>query len=303
MRTSDHKEPRPGQVHRDTAREAGLGTVSPLSVIAGTMCAYGTFTIVAAIAGGLLSNTDISTDFRTNDWTSSGAAAGAVTAIVLLIAYLFGGYVAGRMARRAAVVHGIAVFVLSLLMGAIVGAVASLADGVSVGENLRSIGVPTEWDQVESVGVAAAIVSLAAMLLGAIGGGILGERWHTKLLTRFEDPEVGPAAEARARAAEEDEAHERRRDADRTLAMETDRREDERREAERRHAERLQREAHEDRDGDRDVSRDGDRAPETIDLRDRAPSGDRYVTERDLDARMREREMAERNPSQGRRDR
>lgn len=212
--------PRPGKVHLNTAREAGYGRVSGLSIISGTMCAYGAFAIVAAIAGSLLSNTDLETDFRTNDWTSSGAAAGLVTALVLFAAYLFGGYVAGRMARRSGILHGVGVFVLSLVVGLLVGSMVSLADGVEVSENLRSIGVPTEWDQVESVGVAAAVASLVAMLLGSLVGGTLGERWHTKLANRFEDPAYGPAAEARAKAEREERAHRERREADPVFAGE-----------------------------------------------------------------------------------
>lgn len=212
--------PRSGRVHLDTAREAGFGRVSGLSILSGTMCAYGAFAVVAAVAGALLTNTDLETDFRTNDWTSTGAAAGLVTALVLLAAYLFGGYVAGRMARRSGMLHGLGVFVLSLVVGLLVGTAASVADGVEVSANLRSIGVPTEWDQVESVGVAAAIASLAAMLIGSVVGGALGERWHAKLASRFEDPAYGPAAEARARAEREDRAHRERLQADPVMAGE-----------------------------------------------------------------------------------
>lgn len=213
--------PRPGRVHLATAREAGYGRVSGLSIVSGTMGAYGAFAIVAAIAGSLLSNTDLETDFRTDDWTSSGAAAGLVTALVLFAAYLFGGYVAGRMARRSGILHGVGVFLLSLVVGLLVGSVVSLADGVELSENLRSIGVPTEWDQVESVGVVAGVVSLVAMLLGSMVGGTLGETWHTKLANRFEDPAYGPAAEARARAEREERAHSERREADPVFAGES----------------------------------------------------------------------------------
>lgn len=204
---------RPSAQHREVAREAGLGRISPVSVIAGTMCAYGTFAIVAAVVGALLSRTDVDTDFRTNDFTSSGAVAGLASALVLLAAYLFGGYVAGRMARRAGILHGILVFVLSLVVGAIVGGVAATAEGADVEENIRSIGVPTSWDQVEGVAIAAAIASLAAILIGSVLGGMLGERWHTKLARRVADPDYGPAADARRRAEREDEASvERRRE-------------------------------------------------------------------------------------------
>ena len=52
--------------------------------------------------------------------------------------------------------------------------------------------------------LAGVIVSLAAILLGSLLGGVLGERWHTKLARRVADPEIGPAADARRRVDEDD---------------------------------------------------------------------------------------------------
>ena len=114
-------QPRPGQTRRGIAHDAGLGGLSLLSVFAGVVTAYGTFAIVAAIVGASLNGSGVDTDFRTNDWTGSGAVAALASAGALLVAYLFGGYVAGRMARRNAILHGIAVFLLSLIAGAIAG--------------------------------------------------------------------------------------------------------------------------------------------------------------------------------------
>jgi hypothetical protein len=215
---------RPGRVHRETVREAGMGSVSVLSVVAGVLCAYGTFALVAALAGGLLDQFNVDTEFRSNDWTGSGAVAGVVSALVLLVAYLFGGYVAGRMARRLGGVHGLAVAVLSLVLGAVAGAVVSgLSDNSDVTRNLRSIGVPTTRDQVSGVAVAAVLVSLGAILVGGFLGGVMGERWHTRLARRAADPDRGPAAEARRRAEREDEERPRRIAQDELVRRELDR--------------------------------------------------------------------------------
>ena len=195
---------RQSRVHRETVHEAGYSTVSPLSVIAGVVCAYGAFAIVAAVVGSILTAIDVETEFQTNDWTSSGAAAALASAVVLFLAYLFGGYVAGRMARRSGVLHGLLVFIVSIVLAAVVGGVVgALADGDEVEQNLRSVGIPTTWDQVEDVALGGAILSVVAVLLGSLLGGALGERWHTKLARRVADPEIGPAADARRRADEE----------------------------------------------------------------------------------------------------
>ena len=211
---ADNKS-RPGRAHKETTREAGFGSMSVISILAGTLCAYGGFALVAALAGALLNRADVDTEFRTNDWTGSGAVAALVSALVLLLAYLFGGYVAGRMARRRGGLHGLAVAILSLVLGAIIGAVVGgLSDNADVEDNLRSIGVPTTTDQITGVAVAGVLASLAAIIVGAIIGGVLGERWHSKLARRAADPDVGPAAESRGRAGRDDNESAHRREQD-----------------------------------------------------------------------------------------
>ena len=214
---------RPTRVHRETALEAGFGTLSPLSVLAGVLCAYGAFAIVAAVVGAALAAADVNTEFRSNDWTGSGAVASLASAAVLFIAYLFGGYVAGRMARRAGLLHGALVFVVSLLVGGVAGGVVStLADSNDIEDNLRSIGVPTTMDQVTEVAVAGVILSLVAVLVGSLLGGALGERWHTKLARRVADPEIGTTADERARLEAEEAARRARLDNDDAIRRDVD---------------------------------------------------------------------------------
>jgi hypothetical protein len=114
------------------------------------------------------------------------------------------------MARRAGVLHGVVVFVLGLAVAAVAAVVARQVGGTETAvANLRDLGVPTtakEWGDVATV---AGIASLVAMVVGAVAGALLGERWHTKLVSRALDPDVGAEAEARRdaerRAAEAEE--------------------------------------------------------------------------------------------------
>ena len=194
-------------IHRETVAEAGIGQLSAISVLAGLVTAYGTFAVVAAIAGSVLASGDVDTEFRTNDWTGSGAVAALTSAVVLLIAYVFGGYVTGRMARRRAVRHGVVLAVATLVVGAIAGGVVSaLTDDASIRSNLRSIGVPTTMDQVTDVAIAGVIISLVAIVAGSILGAVAGERWHTKLARRVADPDIGASAVERERLEQEQEA-------------------------------------------------------------------------------------------------
>jgi hypothetical protein len=126
------------------------------------------------------------------------------------------------MGRRAAVTHGLCVFVGSLIIAAVVsGVVAALADDHRLRANLRSVGIPTTTDQVTGVAVAAVIVSLAAMLVGSVIGAVQGERWHTKLARRAVDPDIGPAADLRRRAAVEDDARRGRLEGDDIIRLES----------------------------------------------------------------------------------
>ena len=186
----------PIETGRDRAtltRQAGIGKLSLISVLAGVLVAYGAFAVLAALAGAAAAALGLKTDLSANNWAELGVGSAIVAAVVLLLAYLFGGYVAGRMARRAGLLHGIAVFILALVIVALVAAIAATqTDTSAIRDNLRSLGIPTTGAEWGDVGTLAGIGSLAAMLVGALLGGLLGERWHTKLTRRAASPNYGP---------------------------------------------------------------------------------------------------------------
>src|SRR5829696_7704202 len=189
----------PIETGRDRAaltRQAGIGKLSFISVLAGVLVAYGAFAVLAALAGVAAAAIGLNTDLSANNWAELGVGSAIVAAVVLLLAYLFGGYVAGRMARRAGLLHGIAVFILALIIVALVAAIAATqTDTSAIRDNLRSLGIPTTGAEWGDVGTLAGIGSLAAMLVGAVLGGLLGERWHTKLTRRAASPKYGPERE------------------------------------------------------------------------------------------------------------
>lgn len=181
------------------AHNAGLGAISPFSVLAGVLVAYGCFAVLGAIAGGVLAAMGIhSVHDLAGNWRDQTIGGAAVVAGVLFLSYFFGGYVAGRMARRAGAVNGLMVWVLSLLIAVGVGAAIATQTGTGAAlANLRSIGVPTTTSAWTGIGTIAGIAALAAMLLGATLGGMRGERWHGKLVTRAMDPTIGPEIDLR----------------------------------------------------------------------------------------------------------
>jgi hypothetical protein len=167
------------------ARDAGVGSMSFPSVLAGTLVAFGAVATILAIAGAVGANMGLTTDgISTDEWRQAGIGGAIAAAVVVLLAFFFGGYTAGRMGRRSGLRHGIAVFVLAAAVIAIVaGLTAWLSDTESIRQQLSDNGVPTSANTWSDIGIGAAIAVGVAMLLGSLLGGIKGERWHGKLVT------------------------------------------------------------------------------------------------------------------------
>jgi hypothetical protein len=164
------------------ARQAGLGRLSFISVLAGVLVAYGAFALLGALVGTVSVAIGLDTELASNDWTTLGRGSAVAVTVVAFVAYLFGGYVAGRMARRAGLVNGLAVFALAVLLIVVVGAIAaSQADTEAIQVNLRSLGLPITGAEWARIGTVAGIGTLVGMLVGAGIGGVVGERWHSEL--------------------------------------------------------------------------------------------------------------------------
>jgi hypothetical protein len=170
---------------RTLAQEAGYGATSWVSVLAGTLVAFGAVALVMAIAGAVGNQLGFSTEgISTSEWRDAGMAGAAVAAVVLLIAFFFGGYTAGRMGRRSGVRHGLLVFVLAAVAIAVVaGLAAALGDTSGVRDSLTGNGVPVDGNTWSDIGIGAGIAALAAMLIGSLLGGMRGDRWHGRLVT------------------------------------------------------------------------------------------------------------------------
>jgi len=177
----------------DLARLAGTGPLSPISILAGVLVGYATFAILLSGAVAILHHRGSKLDL-TESWDKIGTRGGVLIGLLLFVSYLWAGYVAGRMGWRRGILHGLGVFVGSILVAGAVGlAVRSLAkpkDIKTVSEMLRSFGVPSTREEWRHVGSFAGVASLAGMLLGSVLGGFLGEHWFTKLTRRAQRAEI-----------------------------------------------------------------------------------------------------------------
>jgi hypothetical protein len=174
-----------------------------VSLLGGVAAAFTAFAALIGAASAASGAVDFDTDLMSREWRNLDAPDAAILSAALFLAWLLGGYVAGRMARRAGLSHGFYTFALGavLLVGAVAG-LDEMTQSDALPTALRTLGVPTvfdEWRDLPAwVGLAWALTALA----GACLGGVWGERWHTKLLARAADPTVGRGAAARVAAGD-----------------------------------------------------------------------------------------------------
>jgi hypothetical protein len=198
----------------ELVREAGWGGVSWGSVVAGVFVAYGVIGACIGIAAAVWHPMGLNLDsLSDHDWQQAGLISGLGAAGVFLGAFTFGGYTAGRMARRAGLRNGVLVAVFGIVLLVVVAAVAQAEGATSaLVDRLESLGAPTDGTTWYGLGVVSGAVALGGTVLGALLGGVRGERWHQRLLVRAANPDIGPDADLRA------EADRQRRAAEKALA-------------------------------------------------------------------------------------
>src|SRR5207237_2938918 len=115
-----------------------------LSVLAGVMCAFGTFVLRLGVVAAIAQWIDGGDGYLVHDWGRVHAA-GPIAAVcaVLFVSYLFGGYAAGRMARRAGLRHGVlvALFGVAISVGAVFLAHWIADSSTAIITDLRSLGM------------------------------------------------------------------------------------------------------------------------------------------------------------------
>lgn len=178
-----------------------FGGIDTAAALMGMFTALGVLVflgaLIAAGAGGL--------EYQLNAFDLEGNAqelstVGVVTAVLVVLGSFFvGGIAAGRMARYDGGINGIAAALWALLLVAIFAAL-----GAWVGSEYNAFqqaGLP-DWfsqlrlssDEVTTVGIIAAIASVAAMFLGGYIGGKIGEMYHRKVDAALADRTVPAVA-------------------------------------------------------------------------------------------------------------
>jgi hypothetical protein len=177
----------------DLAQLAGKGPFSFIAILAGVLVGYATFALLlggtAAILRGNGSRLDLS-----ENWSDLSATGGLLLGGLLFASYLLASYIAGRMAWRRGAMHGVLVVVGSILVvglaGLLLRALTQPGDVEGITDALKSFGVPTTLDEWGNVGPVVWVASLGGMLLGSVVGGMLGERWFTRVSRGAIDAEL-----------------------------------------------------------------------------------------------------------------
>jgi hypothetical protein len=177
----------------DLAQLAGRGPFSFIATLAGVLVAYAMTALLVGGAAAVLVHNGSKTDL-TDGWDKLGTKGGLLLGGLLFVSYLLGSYVAGRMAWRRGWVHGLAVFIGSIV---IVGGVALLVRSLvkpdeieKITDAFRSFGIPTTRDEWRNVDSVVGLASLGGMLLGSLLGGVLGGWWYTRVSRRALAAEV-----------------------------------------------------------------------------------------------------------------
>ena len=177
----------------DLAQLAGRGPFSLIAMLAGVLVGYAAFALLLGGAVAILRGNESQLDLSEN-WGDLSSRGGLLLGGLLFLAFLLAGYIAGRMAWRRGAAHGVLVFLGSIFVVAVAAgllrALTQPDDVKGITEALERFGVPITSEEWGNVGAVTWVASLGGMLLGSVFGGLLGERWFTKVSRRALDAEI-----------------------------------------------------------------------------------------------------------------
>ena len=111
-----------------------------------------------------------------------GLIGGIALLAVVAISYFCGGYVAGRMARFDGARQGIGVFAWAIIIAAALAIAAAIGGSEwNVFQRVDLPRLPVDEGDLTTGGIIALVAMLLTMLVSAIFGGKVGERFHRKV--------------------------------------------------------------------------------------------------------------------------
>ena len=169
---------------RERQREE-FGGIAWGSAFFGWLTAIGLGAILAGIlsaVGAALALTEGSQIGGRESAETIGLIGGIALLAVVAISYFCGGYVAGRMARFDGARQGFAVFMWAIIIAAALAIAAAIGGSEwNVFQRVDLPRLPVDEGDLTTGGIIALAAGLLTMLIGAVLGGKLGERFHRKV--------------------------------------------------------------------------------------------------------------------------
>ena len=184
MAETRHDEQHAGERRGSPAREK-FGGFNFGAAFFGWLVATGVavllLALVGAIGGPIAGGSFTSTSQAAGAASTIGIIGGIVLLLVLAVAYFAGGYVAGRMSRFDGARQGLGAWLIGLVITillAIAGAILGSSFNLVAQLNLPTV------PNAGSLGIGALVtlvLVLVVTLLAAMGGGRVGQRYHSKV--------------------------------------------------------------------------------------------------------------------------
>jgi MFS family permease len=159
------------------AQERFGGIDIPASLV-GMLTGFATTLILAGLIGAALGAVDYKTGLEAEAQDIAiGTMIGGVA--VLFVGFFIGGWAAGRMARYDGARNGFAAGVWTLILAGILSAPGWISGDYDV---FRNVDLP-QWlstDEFTTYAIITGIAAIGAIFVGAILGGLWGERYHRR---------------------------------------------------------------------------------------------------------------------------
>lgn len=172
--TTDTADPYSGIA---AARDRFGGIDIPASLV-GMLTGFSTTLILAGLIGAALGAVDYKTGLEADAKDIAiGTMIGGVA--VLFVGFFVGGWAAGRMARYDGARNGFAAGIWALILAAILAAPGWISGDYDI---FRNVDLP-QWlstDEFTTYAIITGIAAIAAIFVGAILGGLWGERYHRR---------------------------------------------------------------------------------------------------------------------------
>lgn len=166
--------------------KVGRGRISLGGSLTGLMVALSSTFSFSVIAGAVLNSQghDLHKVVQGNTaWASAGAGTAFVVAVFL--SFMWGGYTAGRMGGGAGAANGGLVPAIALIgLGGFFGVTVG-AQGLDRFEFPFGVGTLPLDANFTPLGIAVVAGAAVALMVGGIWGGVIGARWHQRLVDSF----------------------------------------------------------------------------------------------------------------------